>query len=1085
MLGLFGVLATVPATAATGPKMVRVGAHFFYVQEAFHPNGCGWGIGIVFGSAPGATSYLVTYWDGYYKQVESSTISVSQLKPATFAKNAKIWPKGPIAAGSHQLGVTGGTGSGDCGTGAGDPTEGGRFDKGAKAWAIFPANYKPKAGLSVSVITPDGGASIGDTVEVKVKVTALEAPLTGVSLGKGLQTSGGLAEIVKAPKVPAFSLGGGASRIVTYEVKALSPGAASMTASATGKSKKGTVSGDGSETLRIAKEALALTMATDPARVDLLVNDKGAVEPQDVTVIVRLTNTSSNKLESVSLQSINPEPVVQGEPLDQLALPRGSLPLDVGTIPAKSGVTKKFTLKVTGDGKYQLRALALYATTGSGTGRAAAVGGKFEAVVPPLYFTSEQQPDNIELRSGEPWIIGGKTWYINGKLKNESSYKHLCIGPMAPKVEANAAATGPVDIVQKNLRDIGGPFAGELGPGKDISLSMFVDTAAGGGTQSTVTLQPEAALIDPGTKCNQDTFKAATKLKPSEVTTAGDGPDFLVHVDVSVPPPAASSGIAFAGGAIFGVGKSLFVDTVKQVLDLVALAHSWASTEAEYERMYPLAPPYAAHIAISTAQALQVATDVYATYWHLATQQEKNNLYYQAGNVLYNISGEFFNDATGTVKDAAAPYMAELEKAYASGDDVQIGRLWGEAAGSAIQQVVIGIFLEKAGATILADSASIEERAAQAGQDWAKGDAAKAIQAEEHPLQTNGVDTPNPAGSADATIAKETVPAGTKLGLAEKQGVWGIDGASDAGLAAASKDCECLIGVRSRAPESVAKIENGSVWKHEELKPKNVDDIDVDWLGFPKSDLSEVHFRTYTPEQEAYVRQRVAASGLSADEQAAILARFETRIGETQYVSKIEGLSKRGQINVGFNYRDNGLDKMNTSALRKFDLQSAPIPAENGFPAGGDYFTPYQENPQYAKLAKSGGKLPDNCIEKLLSVLCTVTGDVDGVYVTALDGSALPADKMAKVYKALQAIGWQHPETLTWINKQGEFLFGAKSKILKGLEQGGQAMVEYAPDGVTRATYLNLSESSLVGPQNFHLRVVGGYHEATAAVAVK
>ena len=123
--------------------MVRVGAHFFYVQEAQVPNGCAWVIGIVFGSVPGAASYLVTYWDGYYKQLESSTIYAAQLVPSTFPKKAKIWPTEPIAAGSHQLGVTGGTGSGDCGTGAGDPTEGGRFSKGAKAWAVFPPNYKP------------------------------------------------------------------------------------------------------------------------------------------------------------------------------------------------------------------------------------------------------------------------------------------------------------------------------------------------------------------------------------------------------------------------------------------------------------------------------------------------------------------------------------------------------------------------------------------------------------------------------------------------------------------------------------------------------------------------------------------------------------------------------------------------------------------------------------------------------------------------------------------------------------------------------------------------------------------------------
>jgi hypothetical protein len=91
---------------------------------------------------------------------------------------------------------------------------------------------------------------------------------------------------------------------------------------------------------------------------------------------------------------------------------------------------------------------------------------------------------------------------------------------------------------------------------------------------------------------------------------------------------------------------------------------------------------------------------------------------------------------------------------------------------------------------------------------------------------------------------------------------------------------------------------------------------------------------------------------------------------------------------------------------------------------------------------------------------------------------------MEAIYAKLQEAGWQHPETLTWINNQGEFLFGKKTEILQGLEQGsGEAMIEFAPDGVRRATYLDLSQSSLLAPNEFRLRVVGGY-TSTVTLAV-
>ena len=93
--------------------------------------------------------------------------------------------------------------------------------------------------------------------------------------------------------------------------------------------------------------------------------------------------------------------------------------------------------------------------------------------------------------------------------------------------------------------------------------------------------------------------------------------------------------------------------------------------------------------------------------------------------------------------------------------------------------------------------------------------------------------------------------------------------------------------------------------------------------------------------------------------------------------------------------------------------------------------------------AAGTGPLPPFCMRMLLRVLCRVTGDMDGVYLTDLAGRALPEAKRIAVYNKLMDVGWQHPETLTRI-KDGLFDFDSKTKILKGLELGGEPMMEFA-----------------------------------------
>jgi hypothetical protein len=120
---LVGLGGSASASSADKPREKTIHGHFVYVDTSSGEN-CSWGIGIEFATVPDAASYTVSYFDGYNKAVETSTVTPSQLR----ASDASV-----VGLGSDEafFGVTGGSSSPPCQAASGDPTEGGRFSKGA------------------------------------------------------------------------------------------------------------------------------------------------------------------------------------------------------------------------------------------------------------------------------------------------------------------------------------------------------------------------------------------------------------------------------------------------------------------------------------------------------------------------------------------------------------------------------------------------------------------------------------------------------------------------------------------------------------------------------------------------------------------------------------------------------------------------------------------------------------------------------------------------------------------------------------------------------------------------------------------
>ncbi len=168
-VALVATLALTPtplAGSTSGPRTQKIAAQFVYESNNSDAN-CAWGIGVQFQSVPGATSYVVDYYDREYKRVIST--------PAT-PKQLTIDPAG---RGALVLGVTGGTYSPPCQDGDGDPTESGRFSKGATVTAIFPrksllvsghvtkcspgpfgcVDARPRSGVSITARRKGGGGA--------------------------------------------------------------------------------------------------------------------------------------------------------------------------------------------------------------------------------------------------------------------------------------------------------------------------------------------------------------------------------------------------------------------------------------------------------------------------------------------------------------------------------------------------------------------------------------------------------------------------------------------------------------------------------------------------------------------------------------------------------------------------------------------------------------------------------------------------------------------------------------------------------------------------------------------------------------
>lgn len=767
---------------------------------------------------------------------------------------------------------------------------------------------------------------------------------------------------------------------------------------------------------------ITLDAVPRPAVYPLAVTAKGEVEPRTIRFEVRVKNTSKRVLRRIRLVGLFPQPVDPTTKPDQLAFAKDLLPIEIGTLAPGATFARAgdgaLPLTVTGDGEYRIRALATYAESSfSRTRSAEGTGGRFEVTVPPLWFDASLEktgyaPSGAGGSGGGTWVKAGQPARITGRVKNLSSVKTLCLEPVVNVAKLPGNSSGwPLDITRFKVEEEAPPLGGVLKPKESLPFTHLVRTVVDGAPRGTVEYAPRAGLLEEGGACVM-TKPAPSPLGAKEIVVTNGSARHRISVDVRDPRYTPTVGSVLAEW--YG---GITYGAAKGSADFFSAGLASARESLSVESLLAnSADPLGVYRGF--ARTIK-ASELLGRYWETATPQDKQRIHTHVWSVLSRAAGDGWMPIRSQIDSIVDPWMQRVAVSAATGNYDDVANALGSAYGYVGQQVTLTVALTGLGDAVIAELPALATRFKAVAQ-----------------VVTHR--------------SLKGIPPGKIFNPTEKANLLGITAKQSAEVSAVAVKHGVRIGAKGRSPASIKRLEMGDVWKPEPIKPKNVDAIDRTWLNF-KSPVGTVAAKRFSPQERAEILKRIANSNRSNDEKQVILDRLALRIQEEPEIVAMEGFARRRQVDVGKNYRDNGFSPEEApyiSDKREFELGRVEY-------AGSTEFVPMMENKLTGKIAR-------------------ITGDIDGLYILTPAGMALTVAQHREILEDLWKTGWQNPETLTWI-REGEFMFKSKQKILAKHAPGGEAAIEWGPDGIDRAVYLNLEQSTLVGPRQFWLNVVGGY----------
>lgn len=856
----------------------------------------------------------------------------------------------------------------------------------------------PKLETDVSFVDATGtvltsvSPKTGDTVKVRVTVGASSDGVGAIS-GIGFGSGGALAIApstvasigAAVPPVPAsLSLDPGQQTTFVFPAKILTAGLARFTSTPTGTDAAGnTVIGTTGQR-SLSSSPLVVTMSVDPATINQDQTADGPV-PVDVTVTITVTNTGDSAATAVNLRSLSATRATPGqllgvryksgvEPDDISGLPIDDIPIGQSEI-------LKAVYTVTVDGKIDFGSLVTASGANGATLRAT---GTVRLTVNPKYeleFRSHVVTPLLGL------LPAGSAIVITGTVRNLTADATEDVGPLFAQEVGNAGVEGlSYDGVGIDPKDLAVPGALTLAPGDLKTFTLRVLTSYSEPVSDSRILGPNAP--------NSGGTSAVISFTPWATVHLADGTDHVtdpttdiltsdadlshrISIDDSITIPPINDDNVKIGELLYGAQGiwNAASGLVEGILDIPHLSKSTVLGVAQYQDKI----------------------------WASFSEEQKNEFSHDAALLVASVLMANYDQAKlglpavqQKAQDAVYQFFAKAENAWAVGDYDTTVQMYSEVLGNAVGQVVVPWSLGK-----LATSGRAVEVA----------EATQASENAELAADAAAVSESSTPERIAATLT--TVPSGAEATAATTTKLMGISGAELDALQKIATKNNFMMVVRSRAQSSLDWIAKGAMLKPEALKIKSLSALDVK-LGYPAKYEGALVLKQPVPlqtlaqhggSQDAAIQAFVESKGFTAGtaEYDNAVERTLERITEwNKYSADYQKFSKRGWIDVSFNWKGNAMTDPTVSGSGKFAgfrLQPTGEPNE---------FVVQMYNQRFG-----GGRFVN------------VTGDIDPIAFTHVDGTPLTVEEHAQLLNDLRRdplLQAQHGESATYTEGGTDFI---------------------------------------------------------------
>jgi hypothetical protein len=575
--------------------------------------------------------------------------------------------------------------------------------------------------------------------------------------------------------------------------------------------------------------------------IQLADEDSGEVA-QDVTLKVTVTNAGKKTQTNVTLNGppsfsyATSEVATTNLPLAVTSGPSPSK--DIGTLsPGQSSSPITYVVSVTNNGNFVGSVQVLSTNQGSNTNLVSQGSANLTAL-PTAYLW-------LSLSRVAPGLVtAGTQVEISGTITNRSQTQSIDVDPITPIATGNAGGGDLEPTAQTALSDgVILPFAGTLSPGQSTDVEGWVQTAYVPSTRATVTYDPTGSI--------ENADGTETDLTPNQIGLSAGSNEFRIGVDTTDPPPPDSNidtvvdnftDATIKGTSIWALNK------LQGGLDI--LQHPVTSATGLAKGV--------AGFAMGSIQAVGEAASLVSSIYLLglaANDMSEADRQAWADQIVNDFKQSHLKiaaDAASGVYSAVNTWVltlfSDLDTAYTTGNYNPLASFLGGATASGLTTVEDAVLSDIAfqkfaiGMSYTGQVASNAARSA-AAIATERGGLANLVSLEAAIRDTK----------ATAVLGKsiEGISAGTNLLLDGAAALVNSFGLTPRQISELQTYCErnnIIVAVRARSAKAAQLIKDGlAVGKNEIIKLKNVNNIDVQFLGTPSTTSTLLSGLSHSP----------------------------------------------------------------------------------------------------------------------------------------------------------------------------------------------------------------------------------------------